>query len=295
MGIKPVVVRHPMPYGDLSAQAVERFGSLEDLALYHCTIEEREEFEPLVSRGVVVYAGVDYRKILRGAEREGEVIVWDGGNNDFPYFRPDLEITVADPLRAGDETAFFPGEVNLRRAQVIVINKVNAASDAEIQALEQAISAINPFAVTVRTASEITVSSPGTVKGKRVLVVEDGPTITHGGMPSGAGLAAAEKFGTGGIVDPRPYAAGSIAEVFHNYPHIGPVLPAMGYRDDQIEDLRRTIEATPCDMVLSATPIDLNRLMLLTKPVIRVFCDIAEQKEAPLKSIISRFVALRIP
>ncbi|KAF0218525.1 MAG: GTPase-like [Geobacteraceae bacterium] len=291
MGIKPVVVRHPMPYGNLSAQSVERFESLEDLTLYHCTIEEREEFEPLLSHGVVVYAGIDYKRILRRAEREGEVIIWDGGNNDFSFFRPDMEITVVDPLRIGDETAYFPGEVNLRRAQVVVINKTNAALAANIQALEQTVAALNPSALLVKTDSEITVSDPVAIKGKSVLVVEDGPTITHGKMPNGAGFAAAGKFGAGRIIDPRPYAAGSIAEVFRTYPHIGPVLPAMGYRDDQIEELRRTIEAVPCDMVLSATPIDIERLMSFTKPVNRVFYDIAEQKEAPLRAIISGFVA----
>lgn len=291
MGIKPVVVRHPMPYGDLSTQAVERFESLDDLILYRCTIEEREEYEPLLSHGMVVYAGIDYKRILRRAEQEGDVIIWDGGNNDFSFFRSDLEITVTDPLRVGDETAYFPGEINLRRAGVIVVNKANAATGENIQALEQTIAAINPSAPLIETFSEITMTESASIKGKSVLVVEDGPTITHGKMPSGAGFAAAGKFGAGRVVDPRPYAEGSIAEVFRNYPHIGPVLPAIGYREDQIEELRRTIEAVPCDMVLSATPIDIKRLMSLTKPVERVFYNITEQKDAPFKMIISRFIA----
>jgi predicted GTPase len=290
LGVKPVVVRHPMPYGDLSAQVVERFESLEDLTLYRCSIEEREEFEPLLAHDVVVFAGVDYGRILRSAEREGEVIIWDGGNNDFPFFRPDLEITVVDPLRAGDETAYFPGEVNLRRAQVIVINKTNAAPDAAVHALEETVVAVNPAAAVVKTASEISVPDSRTVEGKTVLVIEDGPTVTHGNMPSGAGLAAAEKFRAAKVVDPRPFAIGSIAGVFRNYPHLGPVLPAMGYSADQVEELRRTIESVPCDMVLSATPIDIQRILPITKPVKRVYYEIAEGDGAPLKAVIAHFV-----
>ncbi len=290
-GIKPVVVRHPMPYGDLSSQAVERFAHDEDLNLYRCTIEEREEFEPLIAHGAVVYAGVDYGRILRAAETEGDIIIWDGGNNDFPFFRPDLEITVVDPLRAGDETAYFPGEVNLRRAHVVVINKVNAAADRDIQSVERSIAAVNPTARVVRTASALTVPDAGSIRGRTVLVVEDGPTITHGNMAGGAGLAAAKQFGARALVDPRPFAVGSIAEVFRSYLHIGPVLPAMGYSPDQIEELRLTIEASPCDLVLSATPIDLNRVLTLSKTVKRVFYDIAEEEGAPLKSLVSRFIS----
>lgn len=290
-GIKPVVIRHPMPYGNLADQEVERFARFEDLALHRCTIEEREEFEPLLQNGVVVYAGVDYGKILARAEQEGEVIIWDGGNNDFPFLRPDLEITVADPLRAGDELAYFPGEVNLRRAAVVVINKIDTAAEAQIRQLEKNIAEVNPQAMVIHTASAISVADPASVRGKGVLVVEDGPTITHGNMASGAGLVAARLYGAGRIIDPRPYAVGSLAGVYRDYPHIGPVLPALGYRPEQVEELRRTIEATPCDLVLSATPIDLNRLMSLSRPVLHVRYEISEQPAAPLRALILRFLA----
>ena len=290
-GIKPVVIRHPMPYGNLADQVVERFEHFEDLALYRCTIEEREEFEPLLQNHAIVYAGVDYGKILRLAEKEGEVIIWDGGNNDVPFLRSDLEITVADPLRAGDEVAYFPGEVNLRRAKVVIINKSNTAQEDTIRQLEQTVAGVNPHATVIRTASEISVSDPASVKGKNVLVIEDGPTITHGNMASGAGLVAARLFGAARVIDPRPHAVGSLADVYVTYPHIGPVLPALGYRPEQIEELRRTIEATPCDLVLSATPIDLNQLMSLSRPVIRVRYDIAEKADAPLKTLILHFIA----
>lgn len=288
-GLKPVVVRHPMPYGDLETQAVERFAHFADLALYRCTIEEREEYEPLIERGVVVFAGVDYQRILEAAEKEGDIILWDGGNNDIPFFRPDLEITVADPLRTGDETSYFPGEVNLRRAHVVVINKVNAAAHEMIQALVDTIKATNPAARIIRTGSRVTVQTPEVIGGKSVLVIEDGPTITHGNMPSGAGLAAAREFRAGRVVDPRPYAVGSIAEVFVRYPHIDQVLPAMGYRPEQVEELRQTIEAVPCDLVLSATPIDLARVMSLNKRIIHVSYDIAEEQGSQLAAIISQF------
>lgn len=288
-GVTPVVVRHPMPYGDLSAQAVERFASLDDLDIYHCTIEEREEFEPLLEQGVTVFAGVDYGRILRLAEREADIIIWDGGNNDFSFFRPDLEITVADPLRVGDETAYFPGEVNLRRAGVVVINKVNAAEEAQVNALEQRIVAVNPAARVIRADSEISAPEALTIAGKSVLVVEDGPTITHGNLPSGAGLAAASIYKAARVIDPRPYAVGSLTEVFRRYPHIGPVLPAMGYRPEQIEELRQTIAAVPCDLVLSATPIDLNRLLMLERPVVRVLYDLSETGSKPLAELVARF------
>ena len=289
-GIKPVVIRHPMPYGNLADQVVERFEHFEDLALYRCTIEEREEFEPLLQSKAIVYAGVDYGKILRLAEKEGEIIIWDGGNNDFPFLRSDLEIVVADPLRAGDEVSYFPGEVNLRRAAVIVINKINTAPDEKIKQLENTVAEINPGALVIKTASVITTADPAQIKGKRVLVIEDGPTITHGNRESGAGLVAAHQYGAAQVIDPRPYAVGTLAEVFSVYPHIGPVLPALGYRREQIEDLCRTIEATPCDLVLSATPIDLNRLMAISRPVMRVRYEIAEEPHAPMKALISRFI-----
>jgi len=289
-GMKPVVVRHPMPYGDLALQAIERFSSFDDLAMFNCTIEEREEYEPLIREGCVVYSGVDYQRILKAAEREGDIIIWDGGNNDFPFFRPDLEITIADPLRSGDETAYFPGEVNLRRAHIVVINKANAATEEKVRELENAVKTVNPSARVIRTMSRISVDGSGDIAGKTVLVIEDGPTVTHGKMAGGAGLAAAEEFHALSVVDPRPYAVGSIAEIYRNYPHIGPVLPSMGYGPEQIAELSRTIEATPCDMVLSATPIDLNRIMKLSRPIKRVYYDIEEYEEAPLKEIVSQFL-----
>jgi predicted GTPase len=290
-GVKPVVVRHPMPYGKLAEQAVERFEHFEDLSLYHCTIEEREEYEPLIRQGSVVYAGIDYKRILRAAEREGDVIIWDGGNNDFPFFRPDLEITIVDPLRHGDESSYFPGEVNLRRGNIVVINKINAAAMEKVHDLEITIRSFNPSAQVVKTRSKITVNAATEIIGKSVLVIEDGPTITHGRMAGGAGLAAAMEFHAGSVVDPRPYAIGSIAAIFRNYPHIGPVLPAMGYGPEQVKELGLSIEATPCDMILSATPIDISRIMTLTKPVKRVFYDIEEEEGSPLEEIVSLFLA----
>jgi predicted GTPase len=290
-GLRPVVVRHPMPYGRLAAQAVERLADASDVDRYRCTIEEREEFEPLLRRGAVVYAGVDYGRILREAEREGEVILWDGGNNDLPFFRPDLHITIVDPLRPGDETAYYPGEVNLRRASVVVINKANAVDGARLDRMERAIAAINPVATIIRTDSLVTVTDAEGVRGKTVLVVEDGPSITHGSRASGAGLAAAHTFRARAVVDPRPYAVGSLAEAFRKYPHIGPVLPALGYSAAQIEELRRTIEAVPCDSVLSATPGDLMRLMRLSKPVVTVNYEIGEGLPARLWTLVDRFLA----
>jgi len=287
-GMKPVVVRHPMPYGDLGQQAVERFAHIEDLLLYRCTIEEQEEYEPLIREGAVVYAGIDYRRILKLAEKEGDIILWDGGNNDFPFFRPDLEITIADPLRAGDEISYFPGEVNLRRADVVIINKVNVATTEDIRKVEKTIKEVNPDARILKTASKVTVDDPGDINGKAVLVIEDGPTITHGGMTGGAGLYAARAYHAGRIVDPRTYAVGSIAETYRVYPHIGPVLPAMGYTPRQIEELRKSIEAAPVDMVLSATPIEISRVMSVTKPVKRVKYDIEEESPV-LKGIIASF------
>ncbi|HTP64546.1 MAG TPA: cyclic 2,3-diphosphoglycerate synthase [Geobacteraceae bacterium] len=289
-GIRPIVVRHPMPYGDLSRQAVERFAHPEDLLLHRCTIEEREEYEPLLSRGAVVFAGIDYLRILNAAEEEGEVIIWDGGNNDFPFFRPDLEITVADPLRAGDETSYYPGEVNLIRADVVVINKINAAAKEDIRVVEKTVGTVNPTAQVIKTASRVTLAGPADIRGMRVLVIEDGPTVTHGGMAGGAGLFAARAFLAGSIVDPRPHAVGSIAETFRRYPHIGPVLPAMGYSPAQTEELRQSIESAPADMVLSATPIDIGRIMNLSKPVKRVFYDIEEEEGKPLRTLAVGFL-----
>jgi predicted GTPase len=287
----PVVVRHPMPYGDLASQEVERFASFDDLSLFRCSIEEREEYEPLITKGAVVYAGVDYAKILHLAEREGDLIIWDGGNNDFPFFVPDLEITLVDPLRSGDETGYFPGEVNLRRASVVIVNKSNTVVRQVCDRLEKIVHTENPDALVIRTLSQITLADPRSVEGRNVLVIEDGPSITHGGLPSGAGYAAALQFKAGNVVDPRPYAVGSLADTFAAYPHISRVLPAMGYSKEQIEDLRQSIERTPCDLILSATPIDLRRLMPLSKQVMQVSYDITEESGAPLEKIILQFLA----
>lgn len=287
----PVVVRHPMPYGDLARQEVERFASFDDLSLYRCSIEEREEYEPLITKGAVVFAGVDYAKILRLGEREGDLILWDGGNNDFPFFVSDLEIVLVDPLRSGDETGYFPGEVNLRRASVVIINKSNTVERQVCDRLENIIHTVNPDAMVVRTLSRISLADPSAVEGRNVLVIEDGPSITHGGLASGAGYAAAIQFKAGTVVDPRPYAVGSLADTFAAYPHISRVLPAMGYSPEQIEDLRQSIERTPCDLILSATPIDLRRLMTLSRQVMHVSYDICEEPGAPLRKIVLQFLA----
>lgn len=270
MGKRVVVVRHPMPYGDLTAQAVQRFATYEDLDRYHCTIEEREEYEPHLDRGNVVYAGVDYERILRQAEAEADVVVWDGGNNDFPFFRPDLHIVVVDPHRPGHEVRYHPGETNLRAADVVVINKIDTATPEGVEAVRRSIREVNPRAIVVDAASPIFVEDPDAIRGKRVLVIEDGPTLTHGEMSYGAGVTAARRFGAAELVDPRPYAVGSIAETFQKYPHIGPLLPAMGYGEEQIQELEATINATPCDLVLAATPIDLRRVLKVRYPVDRV-------------------------
>jgi len=294
-GIRPVVVRHPMPYGDLAAQAVQRLAGLADLDRVQCTVEEREEYEPLLAHGATVYAGVDYRRILRQAEKEATLIIWDGGNNDLPFFRPDLEVVVVDPLRPGHETSWYPGEVNLRRAAVVVVNKVNAAGPAAVEAVEAAVRAANPSAQMVRTASVITVAEGERIRGKRVLVIEDGPTITHGSMPSGAGLAAALQHGAAEVVDPRPWAEGSLREVYAAYPHIGPVLPAMGYRPGQVAELARTIEAVPCDLVVAATPSDIVRLTGTGRPVLRVGYQIAEGEGSPLRVAFEAFLSTTSP
>jgi len=270
MGKKVVVVRHPMPYGDLVAQTVQRFATYEDLDRHKCTIEEREEYEPHLDRGVVVYAGVDYERILRQAEEEADVVVWDGGNNDLPFYQPDLHIVVADPHRPGHELRYHPGEANLRAADVVVINKVGTASPEGIGQVRQDVYAVNPQAIVVEAASPIFVEDPAAIRGKRVLVIEDGPTLTHGEMAYGAGVVAARRFGAAELVDPRPYAVRSIAATLEKYPHVGSLLPAMGYGDEQVRDLEETINATPCDLVLVATPIDLRRLINVRHPVDRV-------------------------
>jgi predicted GTPase len=270
MDHKVVAIRHPMPYGDLVAQKVQRFAVYADLDRNNCTIEEREEYEPHLDRGVVVYAGVDYEAILREAEAEADIIVWDGGNNDLPFYKPDLHITVADPHRAGHELTYYPGESNLRAADVVVINKVDTADLANIAQVRENVRSVNPRAIIVEAASPIFVENSDAIAGKRVLVVEDGPTLTHGEMAYGAGVVAARRFGASEIVDPRPYAVRSIAATFKKYPRTGALLPAMGYGEEQICDLEETINATPCDLVIIGTPIDLRRVVRIEHPADRV-------------------------
>ena len=284
-GKKVVVVRHPMPYGDLRNQVAQRFETLADLDRHNCTIEEREEFEPHLREGTVVYAGVDYEKILRMAEEEADVILWDGGNNDFPFFKTQVLIVVADPLRAGHERTYWPGSVNIRMADVVVINKIDAAALADIERLRQSISELNPRAVVVEAASPIIVEEPEVVRGKKVLVIEDGPTVTHGEMPFGAGAVAARKL-QAPLVDPRPYAVNSIRQAFELYPHLGPVLPAMGYGDHQIRDLAETIRRVPCEAILIATPVDLRRLIELPKPATRVRYELQEIGHPTLEEVL---------
>lgn len=270
MGKKVVAIRHPMPYGDLVKQRVQRFASYSDLDLHETTIEEREEYEPHIDRGIVVYAGVDYEAILRQAEQEADVILWDGGNNDLPFYKPDLHIVVADPHRAGHELSYWPGSANFRMADVIIINKVDTADLQPISAVRDNAAAVNPGAVIVEAASPIFVEDADAIRGKRVLVIEDGPTLTHGEMKYGAGIVAAQRFGASEIIDPRPYTVGTITETFEKYPDIGTLLPAMGYGGEQIHDLEETIRRVPCDLVISATPIDLTRVAKIYHPVQRV-------------------------
>jgi predicted GTPase len=286
-GKKVAVVRHPMPYGDLVRQAVQRFAAYDDLDRHECTIEEREEYEPHLDRGSVVYAGVDYEAILRQAEEEADVILWDGGNNDVAFYRPDVYITVADPHRPGHETAYHPGETNLRLADVVVINKVDTARPEDVAAVRQSIAAANPEAVVIEAASPVTLSGGGeSLRGRKVLVVEDGPTLTHGEMPYGAGTIAARRHGAE-LVDPRPYAVGSIAETFRKYPHIGPLLPAMGYGSSQIDELTETIAKTPADVVVIGTPIDLRRVIELSKPAVRVRYELEETGRPTLADVLA--------
>jgi predicted GTPase len=293
-GLKVVAIRHPMPYGDLNAQKVQRFAKVEDLAKHKCTIEEMEEYEPHVVRGNVIYAGVDYEAILREAEKDPDgcdVILWDGGNNDFSFYKTDLTITVADPHRPGHELAYYPGEVNLRLADAIVINKMDSASPEGIQTVRESIAKVNPNAVVIDGASPIKVDKPELIKGKKVLVVEDGPTLTHGEMKLGAGIVAARKFGAAELVDPRPFAVGKLAETFRIYPNIGTLLPAMGYGAEQLKDLETTINNTNCDTVIIGTPIDLNRIVKINKPNTRVYYDLQEIGEPNLEGVLSDFLA----
>lgn len=288
-GKRVVVVRHPMPYGDLVRQAVQRFATYEDLDRHDVTIEEREEYEPHLAAGRLVYAGVDYERILREAEAEADVIIWDGGNNDLPFYEPDLHIVVVDPHRAGHSTAYHPGETNVRMADVLLVNKVDTASFDQVWEVLNTIGALNPRATIVEAASPISVDEPERIRGKRVLVVEDGPTLTHGGMSFGAGWVAAKRFGAAEIVDPRPYAVGSISETFASYPQTGAVLPAMGYGDAQTEELRQTINAAPVDIVLVATPIDLRRLIEIDHPALRIRYELEEIGEPKLETVLRRF------
>jgi predicted GTPase len=292
-GLKVVAVRHPMPYGDLVAQKVQRFAVLEDLAKHDCTIEEMEEYEPHVVRGNVIYAGVDYEAILRAAEQDPDgcdIILWDGGNNDFPFYKPDLNMTVVDPHRAGHELTYYPSEVNLRLADVVIINKMDSAGPEGIQQVRDNIAMVNPEAVVVDAASPIRVDDPALIKGKRVLVVEDGPTLTHGQMTIGAGTVAARKYGAAECVDPRPYTVGKLSETFEIYPNIGALLPAMGYGDEQIKDLETTINNTVCDAVIIGTPIDLSRVISIDKPHTRVYYDLQEIGYPDLGVVLDGFL-----
>jgi len=290
IGKRPVAIRHPMPYADLVKSRVQRFGSMEDARACDCTIEELEEFEPLIHAGVVVFSGVDYEAVVRKAEEEADVLLWDGGNNDLPFIRPDLEVVVLDPHRAGHELSFHPGEANVRRADIAVINKVDTAAKEAVRQVEDNVRKLNPRARIIHTASRVRVEGPERIRGRRVLVVEDGPTLTHGGMPYGAGVIAARDAGAAELVDPRPYAKGSIRETFKEYPHIGNLLPAMGYSDQQIRELKETIESVPCDLVLVATPVDLKAVLELRKETVRVSYSIEETEGMMLKKAVEEFI-----
>jgi predicted GTPase len=288
-GWSPVVIRHPMPYGDLAAQACQRFTRMADLDTNQCTIEEREEYEPHLEQGTIVYAGVDYEKILRSAERDGDIILWDGGNNDTSFYRSDLELVVLDSHRVGHELSYYPGEVNFRTADVLIINKVDSANAFELRQLREHCRQINPRAQVVEAACRVSVPAPATLHGKRALVIEDGPTLTHGGMAYGAGVICARNCGVSQIVDPRPYAVGSIRATFEKYPHLSDVLPAMGYSQAQRRELQETIDRVPCDVVVIATPIDLSRILGITKPSVRVTYELEEVTQPGLPEILDQF------
>jgi predicted GTPase len=283
---KVVAVRHPMPYGDLRAQEVQRFSSYSDFEVHKCTLEEREEYEPLVDQGIVVYAGVDYGKILKAAEEEADVIVWDGGNNDTPFYQPDIHIVLFDPHRVGHELLYYPGETNMLMADIAIINKVDTASSGQVEALRKNIEQHAAKATIVLAESPVLVRDPERINGKRVLVVEDGPSLTHGEMPYGAGTIAAEKFDAAEIVDPRPYAVGTIKETFKKYSNTGPVLPAMGYSEEQIRDLEQTINNVDCDLVLFSTPIQLRRILSINKPAIRVRYEYKDHGDPMLEEVL---------
>ena len=290
-GFKVASIRHPMPYDrDLTTQICQRFASYDDLDKYNCTIEEREEYEPYIDMGGVVYAGVDYGEILKSAEKEADIIIWDGGNNDFPFYKPDLWITVADPHRAGHEVLYYPGEMNVRAADVVIINKVNTADRDSIDRVVDNIRAVNPNAEIMEAISEVKVENPELIRGKRVIVIEDGPTVTHGGMGYGAGWIAARAYGVGEIVDPRPFAVGSIIDTFRKYTHLTNILPAMGYGKTQIKELEETINRSDVDAIVSGTPIDINRVLNVNKTIARVRYDVDKTTEEKLKSLVSKFL-----
>jgi predicted GTPase len=292
-GKRVVAVRHPMPYGNLVQQKVQRFASIEDLHRYHCTVEEMEEYEPHIVQGTIVYAGVDYEAILRTAEKEADIVVWDGGNNDLPFYKPDLAICVVDPHRPGHETSYYPGETNVRLADIIVVNKVDSARRANIAQVLANVKSVNPRAIVIQAASPITVDDPELIRGKRVLVIEDGPTLTHGEMRFGAGILAARRFGARAIVDPRPWAVRSIAATFEKYPDTGKLLPAMGYGPEQIRDLERTINRVPCDAVVIGTPIDLRRVVRIRKPATRVRYSLEETTKPDLADLLHKFLHIK--
>jgi predicted GTPase len=289
-GLRVVAVRHPMPYGDLVAQRVQRFADMDDLDRAHVTVEEREEYEAHVRAGTTVYAGVDYGAILAQAQAECDVLLWDGGNNDLPFYRPDVHITVADPLRAGHERTFHPGEANVRMADAVLINKIDAATPEQVEAVEDSVRELNPDATILHANSRVTLDAPASVQGQRVLVVEDGPTLTHGGMKYGAGVVAAGRAGAAEIVDPRPYVNGTLAAIFERY-DVGPVLPAEGYSEAQLAELERAIAETPCDAIVIGTPIDLRRLIRLTKPAVRVAYELEEIGTERLRDVLDGVVA----
>ena len=290
VGRRVAIIRHPMPYGDLAKQKVQRFATIEDLKKHDCTIEEMEEYEPHIVRGSVVFAGIDYGAILDKAEKEADIILWDGGNNDMPFYKPDLFLVVVDPHRPGHELLFYPGESNLLMADVLVINKVDTADPENVATVKINIASVNPSATVIEAASPVKVEEPDAIKGKRCLVVEDGPTLTHGGMKFGAGVVAAEKFGASEIVDPRPWITGTIAETFETYPDIGKLLPAMGYGEQQIKDLESTINAADCDAVLIGTPIDLRKVLHIEKPSVRVTYDLKEIGKPTVAEVLTPFM-----
>jgi len=288
-GRRVVAIRHPMPYGDLEKQAVQRYATYADLDKNECTIEEREEYEPHIDKGIIVYAGVDYERILRQAEKEADVILWDGGNNDTPFYFPDLHVVVADPHRADHTKLYYPGETNVRMADVVIINKVDTADPKNVELVKEIVKELNPKAKIITAASPVTADDPKAIKGKTVLVIEDGPTVTHGGMKFGAGLIAAKKAGAKKIIDPRPYAVNSIKETFEKYDHLENVLPAMGYGEHQVNDLQQTINAAKCDVVVSGTPIDLNRVLKANKPIIRVRYELQVLGQPSLEEVLKKF------